>query len=120
MNVSTLVQSLNLRVYGGDAGLDKPLAGGYTSDLLSDVIGFADAGYIWITLQTHKNILAVASLKDLAAIVIVRGLAPDPDTLAQADAEGIPLLGTDCTAFEITGQIYRALAAADAGNHNPR
>lgn len=120
MNVSTLVHALNLRVYAGDAGLDKPLAGGYTSDLLSDVIGFADAGYIWITLQTHKNILAVAALKDLAAIVVVRGLQPAPDALAQADAEGIPLLGTDRSAFEITGQIYRALANDDANDGNPR
>jgi len=83
--------------------------GGYTSDLLSDVMGYADAGYVWITLQTHKNIMAIASLKELSAVILVKGFEPDEDTLALAQEEQIPLLGTTEQAFEISGRLYRLL-----------
>ncbi|MDR1680615.1 MAG: serine kinase [Prevotellaceae bacterium] len=109
MKVSELVALLQLTVYGGAQGLEAPVRGGYASDLLSDVMGSAGAGQVWITLQTHKNTMAVASLKELAAIVLVKGFKPDADTLAQADAEGIALLGTDRDAFETAGRLYRLL-----------
>ena len=71
MTVRELATQLKLEVCCGAAGLDKEIKGGYTSDLLSDVMGNAREGNIWITLQTHKNIMAIASLKELAAIVLV-------------------------------------------------
>ena len=67
MKVRELVEKLNLKVYSGESGLDNEITGGYTSDLLSDVMGFAKDGQIWVTLQTHKNIMAVATLKDLVS-----------------------------------------------------
>ena len=67
MTVRELATQLKLEVCCGAAGLDKEIKGGYTSDLLSDVMGNAREGNIWITLQTHKNIMAIASLKELAA-----------------------------------------------------
>jgi hypothetical protein len=60
--------------------------------LLSDVMGNAAEDEVWITLQTHQNIMAIASLKDLAAVVLVKGLEPEDDTLAHSEEEGIPLL----------------------------
>ncbi|MDP4208965.1 MAG: serine kinase [Bacteroidota bacterium] len=114
MNVSQLVETLNLTIFSGSRGLNKPIAGGYTSDLLSDVMGNAEEGDVWITLQTHKNVMAIAQLKDLAAVVLVKGLKPDADTLVQSEAEGIPLLGTNEPAFDITGKLYK-LIANDSG-----
>jgi predicted transcriptional regulator len=109
MKVSEIVESLNLKVFSGKSGLDKEISGGYTSDLLSDVMGNAEAGTIWVTLQTHKNIMAIASLKELAAIVLVKNYEPEEDTLAMSESENIPILGTDSETFEITGQIYQVL-----------
>ncbi|MFA5444610.1 MAG: DRTGG domain-containing protein [Bacteroidales bacterium] len=106
MTVREIVESLHLKVFTGDQGLDSPVEGGYTSDLLSDVMGYADAGRIWITLQTHKNIMAIASLKELAAVLLVKGFEPDEDTKALAGKEGIPILGTTEQAFEISGRLY--------------
>lgn len=111
MNVATIVDTLSLKVFGGENGLTNEVTGGYTSDLLSDVMGHANAGSIWVTLQTHKNVAAIASLKEVAAVVFVKGYEPDADTLAQANEEGIPLLGTDDPAFEITGKLYTLLKA---------
>ena len=62
------------------------MTGGYCSDLLSDVMGNACEGEIWITLQTHKNIMAVAALKEVAAILLVKGLRPAAEVLTLAEA----------------------------------
>jgi hypothetical protein len=93
MKVSELVKKLELKVHSGENGLDKEVKGGYVSDLLSDVMGNAGEGMVWITLQTHKNVMAIASLKDLAAVILVRDLLPDDDTAASSNAEGIPCAG---------------------------
>ena len=106
MKVSELVKELNLKVFSGKEGLDREITGGYVSDLLSDVMGHADAGKVWITLQTHKNVIAIASLKELAAVILVKGHQPEPDMLAQANIEEIPVLGTEEEAFEISGKTY--------------
>lgn len=109
MKVRELVEKLNLTVFSGHSGLDTEIKGGYTSDLLSDVMGNADDGYVWMTLQTHKNIMAIASLKELAAVIIVKGLKPDEATIGQSNDEGIPLLGTELETFETAGKIYLEL-----------
>jgi len=109
MHVKDIINNLNLNVFGGSQGLDREITGGYTSDLLSDVMGHADNGKIWITLQTHKNVIAIASLKELAAVILIKGFEPDADMLAQAEEEGIPILGTKDQAFEMTGKLYNLL-----------
>ena len=55
MKVSDLVKELNLTVFCGEAGLDAEISGGYTSDLLSDVMGHIDEGMLWVTMQTHQH-----------------------------------------------------------------
>jgi len=111
MTVAELVKKLDLKVIGGEKGLDRIIKGGYTGDLLSDVMGNADSGQVWITLQTHKNVMAIASLKDLAAIILVKDHEPEEDTLEQSNEENIPILGTSLQAFEVTGRLYQILNA---------
>ena len=95
MKLREIKESLNLKVYLGEDLLDREVTGGYASDLLSDVMGHASEGELWITLQTHKNVVGVASLKDLSAIILVKGFTPEKDTLELAENESIPVLGTD-------------------------
>lgn len=109
MTVRELKEKLDLRIISGEEGLDNVIDGGYTSDLLSDVMGNAEMGQCWITLQTHKNIMAIASLKDIACIVLVKDLEPNSDTIDQSNEEGIPILSTSKEAFEITGEIFALL-----------
>ena len=109
MTVADVVKVLGLEVFSGAEGLDRDVTGGYVSDLLSDVMGNADAGDIWITLQTHKNVMAIASLKDLAAVILVSGHEPDDNTAQQSDEENIPVLGTSMSTFEITGKLYELI-----------
>jgi predicted transcriptional regulator len=109
MKVCDIKDKLNLTLFSGSEGLNKEVAGGYAADLLSDVMGNASEGEVWITLQTHKNIMAVASLKDLAAVILVKGLQPDEATMHQSHEEGIPVLGTTMETFEVAGRLYNLL-----------
>jgi len=110
MKVTDIVQKLDLHVFSGHEGLGREITGGYTSDLLSNVMGNADAGTIWITIQTHRNVIAIASLKELAAVIIPSGEKPGDDTVSQSDVEGIPILGTAMPAFELNGKLYDLLS----------
>jgi len=109
MKVSELVDKLGLTVFSYKAGLDREVSGAYVSDLLSDVMGNAEEGMIWITLQTHRNVMAIASLKELAAVILVKGLEPEEDTLEHAKEEEIPVFGTELPTFEISGKLYDLL-----------
>lgn len=109
MKVSDIVKALDLKVFSGAEGLNREVKSGYTSDLLSDVMGNANAESVWITLQTHVNVMAIASLKDISAIVLVKGLQPEPNTIERSNTEGIPILGTTLETFEITGRMYNLL-----------
>ena len=109
MKMTDIISALDLKVISGTNGLSNKVTGGYVSDLLSDVIGNAKEGQIWITIQTHQNIVAVASLKDLSAIIIVRGEFPQADTIEKSNVENIPVLGTDLDTFNITGRLFELL-----------
>ena len=106
MKVREIVEKLDLVVFSGEKGLDREINGGYVSDLLSDVMGFANEGNVWITLQTHKNVMAIASLKELAAVILVKGFKPEEDMLEVSNDEDIPVLGTKEGTFELTGKLY--------------
>jgi len=92
VNVEELLNNLDLTVTAGKTGLNRQVMGGYCGDLLSDVMANAPIGCIWLTVQGHQNIVAVALLREMAAIVIVGGNTPDQETQQKADQEGIPLL----------------------------
>jgi len=109
MKLNKIKKELNLKMLTPDISLDNEVKGGYTSDLLSDVMANSKAKYIWITLQVHLNIVAVAKLKELTGIIIVNGRKPDPDTLKKAEQESCPVFATSKTAFEISGELYQLL-----------
>ena len=83
----------------------REVSGAYASDLLSCVMARATAGYVWITLQAHPNVVAVASLLDLAAVIITEGVMPDPETVRKAQEERITLLATPKDTFAVAGEL---------------
>ena len=106
MILQQLVDALSLEVITQGADLTNVVTGGYVSDMISDVIGNAKGGHIWITFQVHLNIVAAASLKNLAGIILVNNRTPDKDTLAKASEEHVPIMNTPLPAFEIVGRLY--------------
>ena len=109
MKLNEIIEKLKLQVLTGQHRLDTEVSSGYTSDLLSDVIANSKEGNLWITLQTHQNIIAVAKLKDLAGIIIVNNRKPDEETLKKAEKENMPLITTEETAFKISGKLYQLI-----------
>lgn len=110
MDLASIVKALNLKVRSGEDKLNTEVRGGYVGDLLSDVMANSKEGYLWITRQVHQNIVAVASLKDHAGIILVQGSEPAKDTLEKATKEGIPILISDFSGFETAGKIYNLLS----------
>jgi predicted transcriptional regulator len=109
MRITDIIEKLELKILSGNLSQPGEVTGGYVSDLLSDVMGNAKEGQIWITLQTHQNIIAVASLKDLAAVIIVKGLIPEKETIEKSNLENIPVLSTNLDTFTITGRLFELL-----------
>ena len=106
VKLSELIQKLNLDVRSAKDSLQREVTGGYASDLLSDVLAHSKEGNLWITLQIHQNIAAVASMKDLAGIILVNGREPEQETIEKAEAENIPIMVTEMPTFELVGRLY--------------
>jgi serine kinase of HPr protein (carbohydrate metabolism regulator) len=111
MKIEEIVKALGLKVVCGGDHLEKEITGGYTGDLLSDVMGNSKEGFIWITRQIHQNIVAVASLKELSGIILINACQPTEETREKAEAEKIPILVSDLPAFELSGNVYNLLTA---------
>jgi hypothetical protein len=106
MKLSDLIEKLSLEVKTPETDLTREVTGGYVSDMLSDVIANAQEGYVWVTFQSHLNIVAVASLKGVSGIILVRNRVPAEDTLKKASDENIPIMTTSLPAFELVGKLY--------------
>ena len=106
MTVNDLVQRLKLKVAAGSKGLERPVNDGYCGDLLSDVMANAPEGCVWLTIQGHQNIVAVAVLRKMAAIIIAGSRPPEEETLQKADEEGIAILLWPGSAYPLAGRLY--------------
>ncbi len=117
MKLIEIVDRLDLRVHAAAGSLEREVLGGYASDLMSDVIAHAGPGYLWVTLQIHQNVVAVASLKELAGVVLVNGREPEETTVERAENESIPILMTELSAFDVIGRLYELgiTGGADGG-----
>ena len=107
MTLSDLVKSFGLKIEAGKGRLREEVTGGYASDLLSDVIAHSRKGNVWITIQTHPNIVAVATMKELSGIILTGGRQPETDTIQKAEQEGIPILASPLFTFELVGRLYQ-------------
>ena len=106
-NLKAIIDALNLTVLSAPQSFDRVVPeAGYTSDLLSCVMAGAKNKGIWVTLQAHLNIVAVAALLELSAVIITEGATPDPATIAKANEQGVTLLTTKAPSFEVVGKLW--------------
>ena len=82
--------------------------GCYVGDLLSDVLASAKPDVLWITIQIHRNVVSVASMKDIPAVLITSGRKFDAQTIAEAEESGVTVLTTPFTAYEAAGRLWEA------------
>ena len=105
MTVREAVELLSLQVCAGAGGLEAEVSEGIACDLLSVVLSHAPRGALWITVQCHPNVVAVAQMVGLAGIVIAHGFEPEEETRARAEAEGLPVLTTTESTFAVAGAL---------------
>jgi len=115
MRLEEIVRRLGLEVAVSGRGMTAKVSGGYCSDLLSDVLAHAKEGNLWITIQTHQNVIAVASLTAVAGVAIAGGLRPDAETLSRAEREGVTVLLTPLSSFELAGRVHALLSSSELG-----
>lgn len=108
MRVRDIVESLDLEVFSGEEKLDCEITGGCISDILSDVMAQAKKGMLWVTNQTHENVLAVTFFKSLAGVILPNGLQLEEEAARKAKEKGILVLLTDLSAFKIVGKLYES------------
>jgi|Deesub1362A_J573_1020465.scaffolds.fasta_scaffold00013_6 hypothetical protein len=89
-----------------DGDLDAEVTGCYVSDLLSAVLANSREGDLWITHQTHPNVVAVASVRDLSGVIITGERDVEPETINKAKAENVTLMNCSLSKFEIVGRVY--------------
>ena len=106
MKLNQIVEKLNLEARVAVNNLDAKVRNGYVSDLLSDVLANSEENDLWITLQIHPNIVAIASMKGLAAIVIINSREPEEETIKNAKEKGVTIAVSPMTAFELSGRLY--------------
>lgn len=108
-NLKQLIEELNFECLSGKAYLDRTPKWAYSSDLLSDVMGKAEPGMLWVTSQVHKNIVAVASLIELSAIIVVNERKVNPEVLSHAEEEEVVIIASFMPAFQTVGLLYNYL-----------
>jgi predicted transcriptional regulator len=106
MTVQELIDQLGLTLAAGKTGLDHQVKGGYSGDLLSEIMANAPIGCVWLTIQGHQNIVAVAVLREMAAIILTGGQTPDVETIKKADQEEIPILLWPRSGFKLAGRLF--------------
>ena len=99
MTVEKLAQCDGLRALVCPAP-EREICGVYIGDLLSWVMGRAEADNAWITIMSNVNIIAVAALTDTACIVLAEGVTLEPSVLETAGAKGINVLQSDKPIYE--------------------
>lgn len=99
----TALKPLNV----GELDLAGEITGCYIGDLLSNVMAHAQEADLWLTVQTHQNVVAVAQLLNLGGVVFVEGHLPQEETIAKAREEKIPLFSTEASAYELAGRLYK-------------
>ncbi len=84
----------------------RDVDGVFVSDMLSDVMAGAKSGNLWLTIQTHKNIVPAANLVDVSAIVITSGKEIPQETIDLASKYNVAILTADLPTFELVGKLY--------------
>jgi len=107
MTLQELIQALELKPLTKPNDYSQVIpTTAYASDLLSCVMAGAPKRSVWITLQAHGNIVAVATLLDLSAIIITEGAQPESATIDKANEENVILLSTRLNTYQLAGRLW--------------
>ncbi len=105
MKISELAGKIEAEIITKNVDAEREVECGYTCDLLSWVMANGSEGMAWVTVQTHMNVIAVATLHDMSCVIIPEGIKVEDDVAAKADEEGIAILTSPLGAYDICGRM---------------
>ena len=108
MRLHQMADALDLRELTPAGGGDEEIIEGYTSDLLSDILAHAPSGGVLVTIQVSPDLVVVAGLVGLRAVIFSCGRTPDDDVIGKAAAGGLSLFESLEDSFEVVGQLYES------------
>ncbi|MEE9150672.1 MAG: iron-sulfur binding hydrogenase [Thermoplasmata archaeon] len=85
---------------------DMTITHGYVGDLLSQVLASVKSDSIWMTIQSHLNIIGVAVMAGIPVVVICEGHAVQDEVIDKADEERIALFKSQDNSFQLSGRLY--------------
>jgi len=104
MKISEIAEKLDLKTIVNTS--DAEISSGYVSDLLSDVVANAREGAALITIQVHRNVVAVANLIGLGAVIITDGRVPEESVLDSARENDVNIFSSESSAYTVAGKLY--------------
>ena len=107
MKLNDIAEKLDLELLNPGAGLDVDIKKAFCGDMLSEVMGNAREGAIWITIQVHENALAIAMLKNFAAIIFSSSRKPEAEVIEKATEEEIRLFSSGKTSYQLSGELFQ-------------
>ena len=105
MTVRELAEALKAKNLTAEASFEKEVRCGYACDLLSWVMAHGEEGMAWVTVQTHLNVVAVAALAEMACVLLPEGIVMEEESLQKAAQEGLCVLSSPMTAYEVCGKM---------------
>ena len=104
MTVQMLKDHLSLTALTLPDG-EREIRGVYVGDLLSWVMGRAQADNVWLTIMSNLNIVAVATLADVSCIILCEGVTLEESVRSTAEAKGVNILTTEAPAYETAKRL---------------
>ena len=108
MTVQKLIDLIEAKDMTPEADKGTEVSCGYTCDLLSWVMANGQEGMAWVTVQIHMNVIAVAALHDMACVIMPESIEMEKESIAKAEEEGICVLESPLSGYEICGRMYKA------------
>jgi len=106
MKLKKIIDKLDLKVVV-ESSLDIEVEKGYCGDLLSNVMAKAQKGDLWFTVQSHQNVIAVALLTEVAAVVIAEDFDIEDKAVKRAEEKGVNVLSSELNSYELAGLLYQ-------------
>ena len=106
LTINAIIAALSLESVSPPTNPDEVIDTVFVSDLLSNVMASCPGNCLWVTVQCHQNVIGVASLLDMQAVLLAGGSRPSPQVLAKAREVGVTVLVSQDDAFELAGKLY--------------
>jgi len=113
MLLTDVITALGLQVLTNGVDLEREVRGGFVCDLLSIVLAKAQEDDLWITIQRHQNIVAVAKVTSVAGVILADGIVPQEDVIDRASREGIAILASKESSFVVCGKLFALLSSEE-------